>query len=81
VVRSRRQRPLGQAQLELLLAIYRGRVRRPDATIDAPYWLDRTEVRLQIQFLRGRELVLMPLSGPTQITVNGEKVLRELGLV
>jgi hypothetical protein len=68
VARQRRRLPLGAGQLELLLAIYQGRVGRPDATMNAPYWLDRSEVRLQIHFLRGRELVLMPLSGPPQIT-------------
>jgi hypothetical protein len=81
VARSRRQRPLGAAQLELLLAIYQWRVTRPDGTMDAPYWLDRSEVRLQVHFLRGRELVLMPLSGPPGITADGHKVLREAGLI
>jgi hypothetical protein len=75
-MRTRRGRPLGAVQLELLLAIHQGRVVRPDATFDAPYWLDRTEVRLQVQFLRGRELVTMPLSGAPTVTADGEAVLR-----
>jgi hypothetical protein len=81
VARQRRRLPLGTGQLDLLLAIHQGRVWRPDATMGAPYWLDRSEVRLQVQFLRGRDLVRMPLSGPPQITADGEKVLREAGLV
>jgi hypothetical protein len=73
---------LGQASLDLLLAIYQGRVTRTDRSLQADYVIDGGMCsRLLISSLRARELVTMPLSGPPRVTAEGEKVLRAGGLI
>lgn len=67
----------------LLLAIHDGRVTRaPDGGFFADYLVDgEGGFRAAVHALRTREVVYMPMVGPPQVTADGEKLLRDAGLI